>query len=119
MPKTPTKGARGTGSPILGRWRITDMELWAREARDLVVPAFIEFRPDGLGQFQFVAVQGQIDYRLLEQDGKPAVEWSWQGLDEMDPCCGRGWAVLECSGKLEGRIFSHRGDDSALTAEKQ
>ena len=40
------------------------------------VPAFLEFRPDGLGEFQFILVKGWIDYRLVERDGKPAVEWS-------------------------------------------
>jgi hypothetical protein len=95
------------------------MEAWTREDCDLEVPAFIEFRPRGTGEFQFILVSGWIDYRLVERDGKPAVEWSWDGSDEMDPCSGRGWAVLEAPRRLVGRIFFHRGDDSAFKAEKR
>ena len=110
---------RKARSPILDRWRITEMELWAQEDCDMEVPAFIEFRPDGMGEFQFILVRGWIDYRLVERDGKPAVEWSWDGADEMDPCSGRGWAVLEAPRHLAGRIFFHQGDDSGFTAEKE
>lgn len=106
-------------SPILGRWRITEMELWEQEDLDMEVPAFLEFRPDGTGEFQFILVTAVIDYRLVERDAKPGVEWSWDGSDEMDPCSGRGWAVLEAPGRLVGRIFFHQGDDSEFTAEKE
>jgi hypothetical protein len=41
---------------IAGRWRITEMELWDREATDLVGPAFIEFGEDETGNFGFIAV---------------------------------------------------------------
>lgn len=119
MPKNPTMPGRKVRSPILGRWRITEMEQWDRDYCDREVPAFIEFRPDGLGEFQFGLVAGDIDHRLTERDNRPAVEWSWDGQDEMDPCCGRGWAVLEAPRRLVGRIFIHRGDDSAFTAEKR
>ena len=110
---------RTTPSPILGRWRITEMELWDQEDLDMEVPAFIEFRPDGMGEFQFILVRGWIDYYLVEREGKAGVEWSWEGSDEMDPCSGRGWAVLERPGRLVGRVFFHRGDDSGFSAEKE
>lgn len=40
-----------------GSWRITDMELWDEEARDLLGPAYIKFGSDGMGEFRFIAVQ--------------------------------------------------------------
>ena len=43
--------------------------------------------------------------------GKPAVEFSWDGNDEMDPAQGRGWAVLD-GDRLKGMIFFHQGDES-------
>jgi hypothetical protein len=105
-------------SPIVGRWRIVEMEQWTPEDCDMEVPAFIEFGRDGSGQFQFILVQGWIDYKIVERDGKPAVEWSWDGSDEMDSASGRGWAVLEPDGRLVGRIYIHQGDDSAFTAKR-
>jgi hypothetical protein len=82
------------------------------------VQAFIEFGPDNTGSFQFCLVQGLMDHCLTERNGKSSVEWSWEGSDETDPACGRGWATLEEDGKLSGRIFIHDGDSSAFTAER-
>ncbi len=101
-----------------GSWRITDMELWDEEARDLLGPAHIKFASDGGGEFRFIAVQGWMDCRFGRNDAKPLVEFSWQGSDELDEASGRGWAVIEGSGELTGRIFFHQGDDSAFTATR-
>jgi hypothetical protein len=43
---------------------------------------------------------------------------SWEGEDDGDSKCGRGWAALEADGTLKGRFFIHRGDDSWFTAMK-
>ena len=59
-----------------------------------------------------------IDYREVERDGKPGVEFSWDGNDEMDPAQGRGWAVLD-GDEIDGRIFFHQGDDSAFRAVRK
>jgi len=49
---------------IAGRWRITEAELWDRDALNLVAPAFIEFAEDeSSGSFGFIAVQGEMDCR--------------------------------------------------------
>ena len=34
---------------VTGRWRITEMDMWDREAIDLVQPGFFEFTDDGFG----------------------------------------------------------------------
>ena len=105
-----------------GRWRITSMELWDTDAIDLVEPASIEFDRDGTGRFGFIAVDGWMDCRETTRDGRPCVEFTWEGSDEGDQVTGRGWAALAEDGALDGRIFFHLGDDSgfhAVRAEPQ
>jgi hypothetical protein len=102
-------------SPFEGRWRITSMEMWGQDFVDAEVEGFIEFGPDGLGSFQFGYVSGDIDYRDGTRDGKPSVEWSWDGNDEMDPAQGRGWAVIDRD-EIHGLIAFHQGDESEFVA---
>jgi len=100
---------------ITGKWRITEMDLWDREAIDLVGPAFIEFGGQG-GRFRFIAVEGWMNCRHKERSGPPYVEFTWDGNDECDPASGRGWAKLGKDGRLNGRIYIHDGDDSGFRA---
>lgn len=102
---------------IRGRWRIAAMDEWDRDALDLLGPAFIEFADDDTGRFGFVAVRGWMDCRTLTRDGRPAVEFSWEGDDEGEPRSGRGWACLLDDDLLVGHLFIHMGDDSAFRAE--
>jgi hypothetical protein len=63
----------------------------------------------------FIAVDVGLDYRVVQRDGLPAIEFTFDGIDEDDRVGGHGWA--EVTGhELHGRIFFHQGDDSALTA---
>ena len=78
-------------SRIAGTWRIVEMDLWDREAIDLLGPAFIKFNADGTGDFRFIAVDG-------------------------DHASGRGWAQLETAGWIRGHISFHAGDDSGFRA---
>jgi hypothetical protein len=43
---------------LVGRWRIIEMDLWDREAIELLGPGYIEFGKDGMGSFRFIAVEG-------------------------------------------------------------
>ena len=104
---------------LVGRWRIVEMELWAQEDVDLVAPGYIEFEPDHMGSLRFIAVQGGLDWRDAPRNGRPGVEFSWEGFDECDPATGRGWAVVEEDGSLRGHIFFHLGDDSGFRAERR
>lgn len=99
-----------------GRWRIVEMELWDKDAIDLLGPGFIEIRDDDQGSFRFIAVEATIDIRDVERDGRVGIEFSWEGSNEFDPASGRGWATLSPDGSLEGRIFFHMGDDSSFVA---
>lgn len=102
-------------SPFESRWRITSMEMWSQDVVDAEVEGFVEFGPDGLGSFQFAYVSGDIDYRDTTRDGKPSVEWSWDGNDEMDPAKGSGWAVID-GDKIHGVIAIHHADHSEFEA---
>lgn len=101
-----------------GDWRIEDMEVWGGSDLDLLGPANITFDDDGYGSVQFVAVVGLIDCQYSERNRLPLVEFSWQGHDDNDDACGRGWGIIESDGKLRGRIFIHYADDSAFTAKR-
>ena len=82
-------------SPFVGHWHIESMDQWDEDFINAEVQGFIEFDAQGGGEFQFGYVQGQMDCRLSTRDGELAVEWTWDGNDEMDPAEGRGWAVLK------------------------
>lgn len=102
---------------LTGRWRIVQMDLWDRDAIDLVEPGFIEFAGDGTGRFGFIAVRGWMECRSTERDERDAVEFSWDGNDEGDRVTGRGWAALVDEATLEGQLFIHNGDDSGFLAK--
>jgi len=101
---------------LIGRWRIVEMDLWDRDALDLVQPAYIEFDDCGRGRFGFIAVEGDLDCRYAEVDGRARLDFTWEGDNEGDARSGRGWAQLECDGSLRGHFFFHTGDDSGFLA---
>lgn len=101
---------------LTGKWRIVEMDLWDVEAIDLVGEGFIEFGKDGTGAFRFIAVQGSMDCRFGEREGRPSAEFTWDGDDDGHPANGRGWAGLDGDGLLRGRIYFHLGDDSGFRA---
>jgi hypothetical protein len=98
--------------PLLGKWRIIEMEMGDTDFLDLVEPAYIAFDQQGRGEFVFGAVQGSLDCRY----GSDSVDFTWQGSDEMDPVCGDG--ELDQSGSLTGEIRFHGGDQSTFKARR-
>lgn len=104
------------GDKCLGKWRITDMDLWDQDYIDMEVEGYFNFNKDGLGNFQFGLVKGEIDYKIEKFNRKERLEFSWEGEDEESSISGRGWAVIK-SGILEGRIYFHLGDDSGFQAD--
>jgi hypothetical protein len=97
--------------PLIGKWRITEMELWDAEFIDLLAPGYIRFDPDGRGEFAFGAVQGGLDCHY----GPASIHFTWTGHDEMDEAAGDGDAQLEDDGTLTGEIRFHLGDESSFT----
>jgi hypothetical protein len=114
--KMPTKPKKKSSNPFKGRWRITWMEQWDQDFVDEESVGFFEFDDKGGGDFHFGYVQGFMDCRLTTRDGKPAVEWTWEGNDEMESAQGRGWAVIDGK-ELKGMLFFHQGDESEFTAK--
>ena len=103
--------------PFVGRWRITEMELWTAEDLDLLGPARLTLNRNGSGEMRFIAVEVGLDYRVVARDGQSAIEFSFDGSDEGDRINGRGWAVLE-NDALHGRFFIHHGDESSFVARR-
>src|SRR2546428_493675 len=118
IPSEGVAAKRKTAPAFLGTWRIVEMEVWDQAAFDDLGPAHFTFGEESLGNFRFIAVEGGMDCRFGDKDGKPLVEFSWTGVDDNDSASGRGWAVID-GDKMTGRIFIHCGDDSAFTAERQ
>jgi hypothetical protein len=109
------KSKAGPHSRFLGRWKLASMSTWEEiDVRDEPF-AFIEFERDGLGQFEFGDVGGDIDFRDSTRDGKPAVEFTWEGGDYVEPLSGRGWAVLD-GDRLDGTMFIHLGEATEFSA---
>jgi hypothetical protein len=98
-----------------GIWRIAEMGEWDRDDFELLGPAWFTFGPRDGSEFRFIAVEGAMDCRYGERDGRPGVEFTWEGHSEYDPMTGRGWAVLD-GDEIQGHIFFQQGDDSTFRA---
>ncbi len=101
-----------------GTWMIEEMELWDKSFIDMEVPGYLKFNTDRTGDFQFGLVVGFMDCQVEGSNGQERIEFTWDGSDEMDPACGRGWACIE-NGELNGRIYFHFGDNSSFRAVKK
>ena len=106
-------------SPFTGLWHIVSMDAWEEDYLNEEVQAYIEFEAKGAGNFQFGYITGYMDWRPSARDGKPAVEWTWEGGDGADgtPLTGRGWGALE-EEELRGIIAIHMGEESGFVAKK-
>ena len=103
---------------ITGRWRIVQMALWDQDVVDLVQPGYIVFAGSSDGQFGFAVVEGWMDCAHSDLDGRAHVAFSWDGSDEGDAVCGRGWATQHEDGTLEGELCFHLGDSSGFVAHR-
>ena len=106
-----------TKHALLGTWRIVETELWDLDDLDLIEPAYLTLEPRGHGRLGLLAIEAILDYRGVQREGLPAIEFSFEGSDEGDRISGRGWAILEGE-QLQGRIYIHHGDDSGFTASR-
>jgi hypothetical protein len=98
---------------VLGRWRIVELSGYDDDYADMVEPAYIRFEATR-GDFAFGCVTGAF----AGGGGHDAVEFDWDGNDEMDEACGSGWAELQADGSLKGEICFHGGDDIAFIARR-
>jgi hypothetical protein len=107
--------ARTAKHSLLGTWRIVETELWDVDDLDLADPAHLTLEPKGHGRLGLLAIEAALDYRVVQREGLPAIEFSLGGSDEGDQISGRGWAILDGE-RLRGHLFIHQGDDSGFTA---
>jgi len=97
-----------------GKWRIVEMPDYTSDYPDMVEPAYILFDGKGGGEFAFGCVTGALSGA---GDAKAhAVEFAWDGNDEMEHACGDGWAELQSDSSLVGQICFHRGDEANFIA---
>ena len=99
---------------LSGKWRIVAMPDYVEDYPDMLEPACILFAENGSGEFAFGCITGQI----LGGGAGNAVEFSWQGNDEMDEVQGDGRAELQPDGSLNGAICFHNGDEANFTARR-
>ena len=50
------------------------MELWAKDAIELLGPGTLIFEDEAFGEFRFIAVRGWMDCRFGDRNGKPLVD---------------------------------------------
>ena len=103
-----------TRHPLLGKWRIVELEGFDRGYIDLVEPGFITFDTRGGGEFAFGAVTGNLELWYARR----SVEFRWYGSDEMDEVSGSGSAELEDDGTLSGEFTFHDTDEYAFRAHR-
>ena len=94
---------------IRGRWRVVETPGY-----DMAVADAYSLFDEGGGEFAFDCLTGSINGSC---DGD-AVQFSWEGNDEMEPASGEGWAELQNDGSLEGKICLINGDDIPFIARR-
>jgi hypothetical protein len=108
---------RKVHNPFRGRWHIVSMDKWDEDHICADGQGYLEFHIGGRGSLHFGYVHSQTDYRLTERNGQPAVEFTFEGNNDMAPTMGRGWGALD-SGVLKGVVFFHQGEESAFAAHR-
>ena len=101
-----------------GRWRIVETDVWDNDVLDEVEEAHITFGPGSDGEIVLIAISGDLDVRYGSRDGSACAEFSWQGLDDSEDACGRGWVMIGTAGRLVGHFYIHNGDDSGFVCER-
>jgi hypothetical protein len=101
-----------------GRWRIVEMDVWDNDVLNEVEEAHITLGPGSNGEIAFIAVNGDLDVRYGSRDGSASAEFSWQGSDDGEDACGRGWVMIGTNGRLVGHLYIHNGDDSGFVCER-
>ena len=103
---------------FIGIWHIYEMEMWDEDYFNMDVQAYINIKPNKLGNFQFGLVSGEIDGRIVDYADDNRFEFTFEGSDECDPVSGFGWLRIKEKDKLEGEFRFHLGDSSTFLARK-
>jgi hypothetical protein len=87
------------------------MKLWNKDYLDIIEPAHIPFKANGLGEFKFGCIARRIGSDFIDDDAK----FISQDHDGMDEVSGSGWAELDDD---SGEISFHLGDESSVKARR-
>jgi hypothetical protein len=101
---------------FIGEWRITVLAGFDSEYLDLCGTAIIKISPGGIGRMNFGAVEIELDCKMDDLN-EQILRFSFEGVDEGDPICGRGYCLNE-NREIRGRIFHHCGDEIDFKAQK-
>ncbi len=99
-----------------GAWHISEMEMWDLDCCNMEVRAYLRIDSEGLGEFQFGLVFGEVDGEIVTDSTDERFEFTWEGNSECDPASGSGWFRLTGKNGIKGRIKIHMGDSSAFSA---
>ena len=105
-------------SKLAGTWHILEMSGWDADYINMEVQAYIRIGKNGIGEFQFGLVSGQMDGRFERNAGGPKFDFTWEGSDEGEPMSGDGWMSAGDDGTAEGEFRIHLGDSSLFWARK-
>ena len=94
------------------------MDVWDKDVIDLGEEAHLTFKGASQGEIAFVAVKGFLDARYGLRGEAAYAEFSWQGYDDGDEVCGRGWVMIGEDGRLVGHVFIHQGDNSGFVCRR-
>lgn len=99
---------------LIGRWRITQADLWDQNYLDFCGPATLLIAADGHGEIGFGALQAGLNLEFAQT----SVFFEWKGFDEMDELPGSVSATTQDDQSLETHFNFHNGDQATLKAVK-
>ena len=105
-----------------GHYEIDHMDEWDEEARNLMGQAFIDIRRDKTGAFQFCAVTGDMDCRLVRTGWQAGGGIQLQGDDDGELCCGAAgpcWRTMRWRGTCSSTSVMTRPSALEERAEKR
>jgi len=102
---------------FVGTWRITQLQGYDAEYIDLCGPAKLSISGSGGCPMHFGAIEIILDCKTDDLDER-VLRFSFEGQDEGDPICGRGYCLVE-GNEMTGRLFRHLGDEFSFKAEKE
>lgn len=103
---------------FVGIWHIYAMEMWDEDYFNMDVQAYLNIKPNMLGNFQFGFVSGEIDGRIVDYADGKRFEFTFEGFEEGDHVSGCGWARIKGKEEIEGEFRFHLGDSSTFLARK-
>jgi hypothetical protein len=94
---------------VRGKWRVVETPGYDMAG----ARSYLLFAEDG-GEFALDCLTGSIQGACKGN----AVEFAWNGSDEMQPARGHGWAGLLDNGSLEGEICIEGSDHIPFLARR-